>query len=236
MIYEFRTYDLKPGSLPETIKRFGEAYEHRKKYSELAAFWYTDIGPLNRIIHAWPYADVGERERLRAEAQADPNWPPDIGEFLVTMHSEIFVPFPFSAELKPGKFGPIYELRSYIVKPGSMPATMKRWEGALEGRLKLSPLAAVMQTDNRSPQQVHPPVALRKPPAPPGGPREGREDRGVAAAAERAFDAGLPGKLHPAARPVLTDAVGAAPWPRGRSAGRCSPGSSGFWACPCLLP
>ncbi len=38
MIYEFRTYGLKPGSLPEVMKRFGEAYEHRKKYSQLAAF------------------------------------------------------------------------------------------------------------------------------------------------------------------------------------------------------
>ena len=147
MIYEFRTYDLKPGSVPETIKRFGEGYEHRKKYSELAAFWYTEIGPLNRIIHVWPYADAGERERIRAEAQAEPNWPPNLGEFLVTMHSEIFIPFPFSPDLEPGKFGPIYELRSYIVKPGTIPGTIKRWEAALEGRLKLSPLAAAMYTD-----------------------------------------------------------------------------------------
>jgi len=37
-----------PGSLAEVEKRFGDAYEHRKKYSPLAAFWHTDIGPLNR--------------------------------------------------------------------------------------------------------------------------------------------------------------------------------------------
>jgi hypothetical protein len=50
MIYEMRTYDIKPRSLPEVEKRFGEAYEKRKKYSELAAFWHTEIGPLNQII------------------------------------------------------------------------------------------------------------------------------------------------------------------------------------------
>ena len=38
MIYEVRTYDIKPRSLAEVEKRFGEAYEKRKKYSELAAF------------------------------------------------------------------------------------------------------------------------------------------------------------------------------------------------------
>ena len=58
MIYEIRTYDLRPGSVPEVIKRFGEGYEHRTKYSELAAFWYTEIGPLNQIIHIWPYEDA----------------------------------------------------------------------------------------------------------------------------------------------------------------------------------
>ena len=46
-IYEMRTYDLKPRSLPEVEKRFGEAYEYRKKYSPLAAFWHTEVGPLN---------------------------------------------------------------------------------------------------------------------------------------------------------------------------------------------
>lgn len=45
MIYEMRTYSLVPGSLAEVEKRFGEAYQYRKKYSELAAFWHTEIGP-----------------------------------------------------------------------------------------------------------------------------------------------------------------------------------------------
>ena len=34
MIYEVRTYDLKPHSLPEVEKRFAEGYEHRKKLSQ----------------------------------------------------------------------------------------------------------------------------------------------------------------------------------------------------------
>ena len=48
MIYEMRTYDLKPRSLPEVLKRWGEAIEKRTKLSPLAAFWYTEIGPLNQ--------------------------------------------------------------------------------------------------------------------------------------------------------------------------------------------
>jgi len=52
MIYEMRTYDLVPRTVPEVEKRFGEVYEYRKRYSELAAFWHTEIGPLHQVIHA----------------------------------------------------------------------------------------------------------------------------------------------------------------------------------------
>ncbi len=147
MIYEIRTYGIAVGSLDEVEKRFGEAYEHRKKYSELAAFWHTEIGPLNEIIHVWPYRDLVERARIRAEAVKDPNWPPKISEFIRTMHSEILVPFPFSPMLTPGKLGPIYEMRIYTVKAGMLPENMKAWEAKLPGRLKLSPLVIAGNID-----------------------------------------------------------------------------------------
>lgn len=149
MIYEVRTYDLKPTTLPTVLERFGAAYEHRKQYSELAAFWYTEIGPLNQIVHVWGYESMAERERIRAEAAKDPHWPPDIGEFLGHMESEIYVPFPFSPLLKPGKFGPYYEMRSYFVKPiTGLPGTMERWEPKIGARTQLSPLAVVMRTEH----------------------------------------------------------------------------------------
>jgi hypothetical protein len=31
-------------------------------------FWYTEIGSLNEVIHIWPYEDMLERTRIRAEA------------------------------------------------------------------------------------------------------------------------------------------------------------------------
>jgi hypothetical protein len=147
MIYEIRTYQLKPGSLAEVEKRFGAAYEYRKKYSPLAAFWHTEIGPLNEIVHVWPYADAAERARVRAEAAKDPNWPPKIQEFIMHMQSEVLVPFPFLPEPTPGKLGPVYEMRYYNIKPGTLPDLMKRWEGAIGARVKLSPLVTAGHVD-----------------------------------------------------------------------------------------
>ena len=148
MIYELRTYSIKPTTLPEVLKRFEEGYEHRKKYGEMLAFWYTEIGPLNQIIHLWPYQDLAERTRIRAEASKDPNWPPKIQEYLVKMDSEIYVPFPFSPEPTPGEYGRFYEMRSYFVKAdGGMAGTMSRWEPKIPGRMALSPLLLVAHTE-----------------------------------------------------------------------------------------
>ena len=140
MIYEIRTYRLEPGSLNEVIKRFGEAYEYRRKVSELAAFWYTDIGQLNQIIHVWPYESLAHRTEVRAEASSIKQWPPDIKDFQKDMISEIFNPCPFTPEIKPGKVGPVFEYRSYIIKPGTAGALNERWAKALPAREKVSPV------------------------------------------------------------------------------------------------
>jgi NIPSNAP len=140
MIYEFRTYTLKPRSLGEVEKRYAEAYEYRKKYSPLAAFWHTEVGPLNEIIHVWGYKDLAERARIRAEAAKEANWPPKIREFIVDQNVEVLNPFPFIPDITPGTLGPIFEIRRYTLAAGSLPGVMKRWEAALPARIKLSPL------------------------------------------------------------------------------------------------
>ncbi len=147
MIYEMRTYDLKPHSLPEVEKRFGEAYEKRKKYSELAAFWHTEIGPLNQIIHVWPYKDLEERARIRAAAVKDGAWPPKTSEFMMSQRSDIMIPFSFSPELKPGKMGPYFEMRTYTYASGELPKFVQLWEKALPARLKVGPLCAVWYSE-----------------------------------------------------------------------------------------
>jgi hypothetical protein len=149
MIYEVRTYDLKPHSLPEVEKRFAEAYEHRKKFSQLAAFWHTEIGPLNQIIHVWPYQDLGERARIRATAVKDGagRWPPKTAEFMVSQRSDIFIPFAFSPEIKPAKQGPFFEMRIYTYATGQLGNLTKAWETAIPNRLKHGPVTAIWYSE-----------------------------------------------------------------------------------------
>lgn len=147
MIYEFRTCDLKPRSVEEFEKRFGEAYEKRKKHSELAAFWHTEVGPLNQVIHVWPYKDLMERNKVRADALKDGTWPPKTAEFLLAQRSDILIPFPMSPEIKPGKIGPYFEMRTYTLAPGDLPNIEKAWQKTLPERLKFGPLCAVLYSE-----------------------------------------------------------------------------------------
>ena len=147
MIYEVRTYDLKPRAQPEVEKRFGEAYEKRRKYSELAAFWHTEVGPLNQIIHVWGYKDLEERAKVRAAAVADKVWPPAIGEFVVRMQSDIMIPFDISPELKPGKQGPWFEMRTYTYPPGELPVIQENWAKALHVRTQFGPVTAIWYSE-----------------------------------------------------------------------------------------
>ncbi|HEX2825201.1 MAG TPA: NIPSNAP family protein [Burkholderiales bacterium] len=147
MIYEMRTYDLKPRSLGEVEKRFGEAYEKRKKYSELAAFWHTEIGPLNQIIHVWGYKDLEERAKVREAAVKDGAWPPKISEFIVSQQSAIMIPFSFMKPIQPGKMGPFFEIRTYHFAGGELPIIKKNWENAIEVRLQFGPVCAVWHTE-----------------------------------------------------------------------------------------
>ncbi len=147
MIYEFRTYTLQPRTLPEFLKRFGDALPKRLEFSPLAAFWYTELGPLNQVIHVWPYKDTNERSRTRAAAVKAGIWPPKTTEFIVDMKSEILEPLPFSPLLEPSNHGPYFEMRSYVLRAGGTPEMAANWEKHLPGRVALSPLIGVYTSD-----------------------------------------------------------------------------------------
>ena len=148
MIYEVRTYTLKPGTVAQWEAGFGAALPNRLKHSPLAAFWHTEFGPLNQVIHVWPYENLQHRTDVRARAAQERGWPPPGGDAILNMQSEIWTPAPFSPALGGGKkLGNVYEMRIYQYQPGSIPKVLEAWEKALPGRVELSPIAACMSTE-----------------------------------------------------------------------------------------
>ena len=113
MIYEFRTYQIKAGSLPNVLEKFRDKIDERNKISKIGAFWFTEIGPLNQIIHVWPYNNIDHRNKSRKEAIEKKVWPPDTNDYIVKMNSEIWLPVSFSPSLEDRQIGPFFEMRIY---------------------------------------------------------------------------------------------------------------------------
>ena len=134
MIFEMRTYLLKPGTAPKVEEMFGEMIERRAKLSRIAGFWRTEVGTLNQIIHIWPYQSVDERDRIRAEAVKQGVWPPKTSEFILDMESKILHPAPFSPAFEPGEHGGLYEFRTYTYGPGAIPKVIEAWSPRIKER------------------------------------------------------------------------------------------------------
>ena len=103
MIFEIRTYTLKPGTVPQAEQAFADKIAERVKYSPLAGFWRSEVGTLNQIIHIWPYKDINERAKIRAEVVEKKVWPPAIADFVVNMESKILHRRAVLAQLRAGR-------------------------------------------------------------------------------------------------------------------------------------
>jgi hypothetical protein len=87
MIYELRTYQLVVGGLPDYLevartKILPGVAEHGLKP---VGFWYTDIGPLNEVVHLWAYKDLNERQEKWGKWARDPRRAEIVGKLAVSL-------------------------------------------------------------------------------------------------------------------------------------------------------
>jgi hypothetical protein len=146
MIYEVRTYTLRPGNLAEFQERFAKRLPLREKHSKLGAFWHTEVGPLNQAIHVYPYDDLGHRTAVRTAMAQDTGLQqlPGGRDLIDAQESEIMIPAPFMRPLGSRDYGTgnVYEMRIYTYAPGDIPKVLDGWAHAIEARERFSPLAA----------------------------------------------------------------------------------------------
>ena len=101
MIVEERTYHIFTGKLREAVRLYdseGTAIQQEILGNLLGAFT-VDVGDLSSLVQLWGYDDYGERERRRAELQADERWQAFLGKIQPLIHTQwnrILVPTPFS--------------------------------------------------------------------------------------------------------------------------------------------
>ena len=151
MIYEMRTYSLKTGAVAEFEERFAKRKPLREKHSKLGGMWHTEFGPLNQVIHIWPYNDLGHRTAVRDAMAKDAELSalPGGRDLIVAQEADIVIPAPFMQPLESRDFGTgnVYELRMYTYLPGETSKVLEAWGKAVPGREKLSPLVVCGTTE-----------------------------------------------------------------------------------------
>ncbi len=101
MIVDERSYRLVPGKLKEwqaLYEKEGLPVQSRI-LGNLLGFFVTEVGTINQIVHLWGYENFAEREKRRAQLNADPAWQAYLAKaapYMQKMENRILVPLPFS--------------------------------------------------------------------------------------------------------------------------------------------
>jgi hypothetical protein len=154
MLYELAKLTVRIGATPQAVAGIKSYVSEPGTKGKLLGCWFSDIGQLNQVAVLRSFADAEELkvERRRALGASDPFFCRDV---LTHIELDSYAPFPDIPPIEPGRFGPIYEIRSYTLKPGGLAGTIARWSAALPKRRELSPNLVVMHTLEGPPRFTH---------------------------------------------------------------------------------
>jgi hypothetical protein len=147
MYYELATMTLPFGTA-------GQAAAHVQAYTaaadaqgELLGCWFTDIGTLNQMVVLRGFADLPTLQTERARTQQSVS-PFGCGDIFQSLEQHSYWGFQWMRPVRPsaesGVTGPVYEIRTYGIKPGGVQPTIDLWAQYVPPREKLSPCVVAM--------------------------------------------------------------------------------------------
>jgi len=73
-VLDMRTYTIRPRGVSEFVRLWEELMlpVALKHWGRPAAFYVSEIGPLNQVIHIWEFESLAHLERCREALAADP--------------------------------------------------------------------------------------------------------------------------------------------------------------------
>src|SRR4051812_3288316 len=117
--YELATLSITFGSAPKAAEAVAASISQSGAGGKLLGCWFSDIGALNKVAVLRGFADDAElmRERDRTPRSSSPF---GCAEFLTRLSVQSYAPSPGLPPVETGAFGPVYEIRSYVVKTGRL--------------------------------------------------------------------------------------------------------------------
>ena len=154
MLYEIATLTVKLGTAAKAVSGIGEYVKAPEAAGTLLGCWSSEIGELNQllVLRSFDSHDAWRNERERTLRTTNPF---NAGDAIAQLDFDTYAPFPFLPPVTPGKYGSVYEIRTYRLKHGGVPHTIAAWEAAMPERGKLSPLSIAMYSLDGPPRFTH---------------------------------------------------------------------------------
>ncbi len=145
MAYDVAIINVRPNTFPKIVGSIEPWLKAHPRKGEFLACLFTDIGALNQIMLIHRYASDADMMADRDATLRSQN-PFGIGDAITSIAMDRYTPFPFIAPMQPGQYGPIFEVRTYVLRPGGLSPSIDAWEIQAPKRAKLSPILAAMYT------------------------------------------------------------------------------------------
>jgi hypothetical protein len=141
--YDVTIITVKPNTHLKALPGVEQWLKASPRKGEFLGCLASEIGTLNQIMLLHHYASEADLAADRESVAKSQN-PYGCLELTVGTSTDSFVQFPFLPAIKPGQYGPIFEVRTYLLKPNGLPPTIEAWTRKAPERMKLSPILAAM--------------------------------------------------------------------------------------------
>ena len=148
MYYEIATLTLNFGTAGQAAPAIEAFTRDSAAQGELLGCWFSDIGVLNQmlVLRGFDSLERLQAERARCLRSTDPL---GCGAFLAQPIEYVsYQGFAWMKPIRPssesGIQGPVYEIRTYGIKPGGVQTTIDLWQEYVPLREKISPCIGAM--------------------------------------------------------------------------------------------
>ncbi|KAL7274440.1 hypothetical protein RUND412_002653 [Rhizina undulata] len=140
-VHAIEFHHVKPDKVEEYIKLVGSVYPEiastKENACHLVGSWKTEVGDGDTFVHIWEYQGYAGYHQTLTRLQNSPTYQHylrALPAFLNSRKTDLMQEFSFWPTSPPRVLGGIFELRTYVIRPGHLLEWENHWRKGLEAR------------------------------------------------------------------------------------------------------
>jgi len=140
-VFELQVHSVKPEYMQaylQDYEKYVSMVEEKGTQAELTGSWTVDTGDQDDAIHLWKYPGgyptLNKTREIYRTDQDFVDYRINRNKMLRSRRNQILLAFSFWGDIQPRDTGNIYELRTYVLKPGTMIEWGNNWARGIHYR------------------------------------------------------------------------------------------------------